>query len=167
VRQDWSAGSWPRYSSVETSGTCPSCAGVVVPPAEEVQFTWGEVPRDYRRGNAVRWLRAKSGAVERAFAWFPHRGGLRYNAGDPEIQDLLAFEADENVRERRCPNCEITFETFAVRIKPGVLGEAVFYAPGDCERMFDRQPEALAIVELTDDGSKPHDEWLDPVFVDS
>jgi hypothetical protein len=157
----------PRYSSVETTGTCPLCAGTVEPPAGEVQFTWGEVPRRYKRGKAVRWLRTKSGAVEHAFAWSLHRGDLRYNAGDPAIQDLLAFEAAENVREHRCPNCGITFETFGVRIKSGVFGEAVFYAQGDCERLFGRQPAALAIVELTAGRPRPRDEWLDPAFVDS
>jgi hypothetical protein len=103
--------------------------------------------------------------VERAFAWFRHRGGLRYNAGDPSIQDLLAFEADESVHEHRCPSCNTPFETFAVRITSGIPGEAVFYAHGDCERLFGRQPVELAIVELAADGPKPHAEWLDPVFL--
>jgi hypothetical protein len=81
--------------------------------------------------------------------------------------NLLACEADENVFEYRCPSCETPFETFAVHISSGVLGEAVFYLNGDCERSFARKPSELAIVELASEGPRPRDEWLDPPFSDS
>jgi hypothetical protein len=151
------------YSTVEIQLTCTRCSHLFAAPAGIVAFSWGAIPETYSAGDFIRWLMDSSGKVFPSMQPVGDAEHLRWNLGDPSIQNLLAFDSDPHVVAVDCASCGAHFDAIAVRIEGGRISKGTVFNADETRQLFGREPSALAIVEIGPGGDYVvHDEWFDP-----
>lgn len=156
----------PRYSTTEIEITCPACGRTTAPPAGVIPFFWGATPEYYRGRVEIHWLRDPSGVLVPPFQLVPSRTTeLAYNFGDPAVVHLISFDADP-IGEYACQHCNEVFEAIAVEIIGNRIAAGLAFRPGECAAKFGRDPDQLAVVEVSSSGEfRVRDEWFDPPLV--
>jgi hypothetical protein len=125
--------------------------------------TWGLIPAKYRRHSKIRWLTAPDGTPLPSFKLIGPPDRLQYNFGDPSLTNVIAFDSDPNLTMYSCEKCKVAFEAIAVSIVNNRISSGLAFLPGECAQKFGREPQDLAVVEITPSGTAiAHDEWIDP-----
>jgi hypothetical protein len=98
----------PAFCTVESQVVCPRCGEQSHPRI--VYFHWGQVPFEYRVGDAVEWLRDAAGNVIpplQRVSCKTSLGGVSefWNCGERHYQNVLAFDNDTQRGPIHCGKC--------------------------------------------------------------
>jgi len=130
-----------------------------------IRFQWGEVPRNYRVGDAVRWLTDASGEPVAAFRLVGPAARPRWNYGEPAFADVLAFDADPHEPRFVCPHCGTDFETIAAEITAGRFAGGVAFLPGEVARTLGHSLDQFEVATRGAGGAwVARTDWSNPVL---
>lgn len=135
-------------SKLNVEINCPNCKNAL---GDHVTFRWGVCPRAtrYELGEPVEWLMTEEGA------YLPpgqHIGEL-FNAGRPELQDVLVRDCSEFQYGTVCPICEEVYAGVVTAVKGGKFAGASIFERGDL-------PTDDDVFEVKGDRLVPHPEFV-------
>lgn len=152
----------PDLSSLATKLSCLTCGKSFAPPEGEIRFQWGAVPARYRIGDVVEWLTGPNGEIAPPFRSFDRR----WNYGEPQYRNVLAFEIDPHEPEFRCKHCTQRYEHAAVEIRDGrFVGGVLFLTSEDVVARFGASPDEFEVATRAPDGTWiARTDWSNPII---
>lgn len=149
---------------------CPMCGSHSDVAGGVIKFQWGKIPKHYKLGDSVVWLKDKGGNIVPPFKIIERRHWLfgfhgSWNFGEPQYENLYAFEDDPYYTEHHCSVCTQKFEAIAAEIIDGRFVRGVAFGMGDIKSKFGITPQETGIILVMPDGSyKVREDWNDPPF---
>ena len=155
----------PDLCELITRIPCRGCDKSFDPPAGVIRFQWGEVPRNYRVGDPVRWLTDRSGEAIPAFRLVGLPARPHWNYGDPAFREVLAFDGDPHEPPFVCQHCGTEYEAVAARVELGRFVGGVAFLPGEVARTLGSSRDEFEVATRGPDGIwLARTDWSNPVL---
>lgn len=155
----------PDLCSLRTKVHCSNCDRQFDPPEGVLRFQWGEVPRDYRVGDAVRWLADASGNPVAPFRLAGPPARQHWNYGEPAFEEVLAFDIDPHEPPFVCSHCGTVYEAAAAQVEGGQFTGGVAFLPGEVARMLGHSLEEFEVATRASDGGwAARTDWSNPIL---
>jgi hypothetical protein len=153
----------PDLCSLKTQIECPACGAPWTPPDGVIRFQWGEVPRAYRAGDAVEWLKDGQGQPVPPFTLHKVGKALHWNYGDPAFDEVLAFDIDPHQPEFFCPHCQTRFEAIAAYVAQRRFVTGVAFLAGQVREKFGAALDDFEVAtRMADTTWQARTDWSNP-----
>lgn len=151
----------PRYATVFTEFSCPSCGQVV---DDRVDVQWGRLSACYELGDAVIWRRHADGRIVKPFTLYAG-SDWDWNCGDPDVRNVFLLDVKCYAPDMRpsCPHCKARYDGVLVKVDDGRFTSVRPLLEGELARLLGTEPPPHCdIFVFAEDGSiVPKTEWVD------
>lgn len=146
------------------AGVCCSACGATV--LNSARFQWGGVPGpQYLLGDAVRWVRDKSGAVLPPFVIVRVGANrMQWNCGAPSHSNVILFDQDLYSQNHHldCPGCSVRLVAAVAYVRDSKFDSVQAVPHAELRNLLGDAIGKANEITIAPDGSRTtNEEWFD------
>ena len=123
-----------NYSILYFELKCTSCWAPFTRAEGKIHFFWGVEGEEYKLDDCIRWKRKRACSILKTLKRISTGEDTEY--GNEAIEELYAFDCDDNYNVWQCTRCGVKFDGPAVHIRNGKIEDVKLFGKGEIKKTF-------------------------------